>query len=217
MTFSTYQLQKLIKPLYPTYTEVELAERFSLTISDVRQYLDGPIPLNSSAWNEIVALYPNASDYALTKLYNTTNHQIKKWSEGKGQDKIRMSQIEVQELLDQGKSIKEVSKLSNVSMKEIRSTLPKLAKRQMPSKEQLLAMLDTSTHEEIAEELGVSRSWVTKQISVKHKPSTPNKIKDWNAVEEYLKANSLTATANNFGVSPSAIIHRRNRNAKRTK
>jgi DNA-binding CsgD family transcriptional regulator len=179
MTLNAYQLKKLIPPLYPTYSEVELAERFSLTISDVRQYLDGPIPLNSAAWNEIVALYPDASDYTLTKLYNTTAHQVKKWSEGKGQDKIIMSQIEVQELLDQGKSIKEVSKLANISMQKIKATIPKASKRQMPSKEQLLVMLETN-------------------------------------VEEYLKANSLTATANHFGITPSAIIHGRKRNAKQT-
>ncbi len=212
MTLNAYQLSKLIPPLHPTYTDEELANRFNLTISDVRQYLPGPVPLSSAAWNEIIALHPDASDYALTKLYNTSNYQIKKWSSGKCQDKVIMSHVEVQELLDQGKSLKEAAKLANCTMESIKYLVPKVDKKQMPSKAQLLAI--KGTHEEIAEEFGVSRSWVTKQVSTIHKPSTPNKIKDWHAVEEYLKANSLTATAKHFNISPSAICHWRKRNAK---
>lgn len=215
MSINAYQLAQLIKPLYPAFTDAELADKFSLTISEVRQYLPGPLPLNSSAWEEIIALHPDASDYALIKLYNTSAYQLKQWAKGKYRDKVIMSQIEIQELLDQGKSIKEVSKLANVTMKNIKESLPKYVKPQMPSKKQMLAMSEHSTHKEIAEQLGVSRSWVTKQISAKHKPSIPYKIKDWNAVLEYLKSNTLTATAKHFNITPSAIIHWRTRNAKR--
>lgn len=215
MTFDSYQLSKLIPPLYPKYRDEEIAIHFKISIAEVRQFLVGPVPLTNAAWQEILAFHSDASDNAIKMLYNTSMHQIKKWSSGKGRDKIKLSQNEVYEIVNNCTSLKEASKLTDIPVCKLKALIPKTEKiKSMPSKEKLLAM--EGTHAEIAEQLGVSRSYVTRVISDKHKPSTPNKIKDWAEVEKYLEANSLLATAKHFGVSPSAICHWRKRNANKT-
>ncbi len=216
MTLTAYQLSKLIPPLYPNYTDEEIAIRFNISIAEVRQFLKGPIPLTNAAWQEVLALHSDVSDNGLKRLYNTSMHQIKKWASGKGKDKVKMSQNELYEIVNSCNSLKEASALTETPMYKLKQLIPKAERiKSMPTKEQLLAM--EGTHAEIADHFGVSRSYVTRTISTKHKASAPNKIKDWHAVEEYMKANSLTATAKHFNISPSAICHWRKRNANKAK
>lgn len=214
MTLSALQLSKLIPTLYPSYTDEEIAVSFDITIAEVRQFLKGPIPLTNAAWQEILALYSDASDNALKRLYNTSMHQVKKWVSGKGRDKIKLSQNEIHEIVNSCYSLKEAAKLTDVPAYKLKAFLmPKQQRFSTPDKKELLAM--EGTHAEIAEHFGICRSYVTKLSSTKHKASTPNKVKDWQEVEEYLKANSLTATAAHFKISPSAICHWRKRNANK--
>jgi hypothetical protein len=101
----------------------------------------------------------------------------------------------------------ELSLLYNTSLYNIRNR--KAVKKQL-SKLELKSLGDT--HEDIAKVLGKSRSWVTSKLKESKKNSIPNKIKDWDAVLEFRKSNSLQSTAKKFGVSSAAICQYFKRN-----
>lgn len=207
MKLSVLDKKELFTSLYPQYTDEQISIQFNITIAEVRQLLKGPIPLNEAAWQEILAMYYDEPDHALAKIYNTSRHQIKKWT--KGVKRIKLGEVEQQEAILNSTSLVKASKLTGIPKCRIKEVIPRKA---MPNIDAVKSM--SGTHEEIAKALGVSRSWVTKVVSEKHKQSTPNKIKNWDEVLKYLEANSLTATAKHFNVSPSTICHWRKRNDK---
>lgn len=96
------------------------------------------------------------------------------------------------------KTDKELKALYNASNLALRPSKPDLTGLDIASL--------GSNVKEIAEALGISAYKVRKKLGkINSKPSTPNKIKDWDAVLSYYKANSLASTAKKFGVTPSAI------------
>lgn len=210
---SVFIKRELANELYPAFTDAQIADGFKCTIAEARQLIKGKIPLTAAAWEEAINLHADANDYTLSKLYNCSMYQIKKWSEGSARASKRVSEIEMREIASGCATPQEAAEKTGWPIYLVKPFIPKFyTKPNMPSKETLAKYDNTSlTHAEIADDLGVSRTWVTKQVSTKHKASTPNKIKDWNAVLEYLKANTLTATAKHFGVTPSAILHRKKR------
>ena len=190
------------------YSEEEIALKFDKTISEVRRELPAPTPLTKAAWTEACVLYPTAHQKRLAQLYNTTVRQISLWSRNKAKEQsIRPTQQVIEETLYRLGNKEDTAKELGIPV-----YLVKFSKKAMPSIEELQKA--KGTHEDIALAFGVSRTWVTKVLSKKHKASSPNKIKDWEPILEALKTNSLKHTANMFGITPSAIIHWRKRNGR---
>jgi hypothetical protein len=198
-----------IKACYEAgFTVIEVALAFNVPTVVVCQCVDYPVAITKELWSEITSEHPDKTAKEVARMYNTYDQAIYNAAKRKfatGNTK-RTKDMIMSQLIKHG-SIEEAADALDITTKTASKRLGmKPQKQSYPSLKDLLAF--EGTQQEAAEFFDVSQATISKKLKGKHllkSKSTPNKIKDWDAVLKYLRTHSMRETARNFGVSAACI------------